>query len=147
MAHSNIQTFHRYLDSQLGKPDTDPLETEFINRSLGRYIPRVYRSHIYQNQNRNRNRNRAFDTSQNIRPNTHLATKFTSVKVKSQIERDSKCVICLSDCNDMIDPVYLPCCRNKQIACRMCIKQSIDTNGNSCPSCRQDMISLLHSRK
>lgn len=145
MTNSNIQQFHRFLDSQLGKPDTDPLETEFINRSLGRHIPRVYRSHIYQNQSQSQSYE--FDTLQNIQPDSHLANKFISVKVKSQIEKDTSCVICLSDCKDMIDPIYLPCCKNKQIACRICIKQSIDTNGNDCPVCRQNMIRILNSRK
>lgn len=128
MADTQINKFHRFLDSQLEKPDTDPLETEFINRTLGRHAPRVYSNHIYPSIH------------------LHVASKFVSIKIKSQIEKESKCIICLENSDNMIDPIYLPCCRNKQIACRMCIKQSIDTNGNSCPVCRQDMINVINSR-
>ena len=69
--------------------------------------------------------------------------KFIGVKKDNMVPDDMRCSICLEDGEGVEDPVFLPCCQNKQVVCRGCLKSVLHNMGPNCPTCRKNMLEEL----
>lgn len=98
----------------------------------------VVRRSFYENQV-NYNYTKFDENSANV-----FGNKFIGVKKDNMLVEDLKCTICLEDGEGVVDPVFLPCCQNKQIVCRGCLKSVLQNMGANCPTCRKSMIEALN---